>query len=394
MSTNVYNIVWADDEIDTLKDRYEERFNDNGFEIIGIAHDGKELQAVLSRVAHKADAVIVDANFPHEAACFAEGLNERNISGLDYAHSLYAFSYGHEIPFFLFTQRSDELLREELCQKPDFLNDFQRHKRWFKKNDEEELDEMFDAIKKEVEHRNSDSFRIRNKYKKEFEAAKLIDGATENLERGLLYLYEEDSWKDIQDYFNPARKIAERIKRSCVEMNLLPPHISLNIASKMFSMIDCGYSLKERIMEKPLAESFHFFLKITQDGSHDAEELPLGVDQYVRKSKNINLYRSILYIAMDLLLWHKQIREKYADKKERLWNSSFTYEGKARMLPNGRFYTNKYLLDTKEVDIKDGDWVGIFESKPCTHPQGNITEFVFKTKYVILERSDNTILKN
>ena len=40
MSTNVYNIIWADDDIDALKDRYEKRFTKNGLSIIGIAHNG------------------------------------------------------------------------------------------------------------------------------------------------------------------------------------------------------------------------------------------------------------------------------------------------------------------------------------------------------------------
>ena len=41
----------------------------------------------------------------------------------------------------------------------------------------------------------------------------------------------------------------------------------------------------------------------------ECKELKLAVDKYVADNKNINLYRSVLYIAMDLLLWHKKTIE-------------------------------------------------------------------------------------
>lgn len=388
MSTNVYNIVWADDEIDALKDRYEERFNDNGFEIIGIAHDGKELEAVLSKMAHKADAVIVDANFNFQAASAGEELSERNITGLDYAYSLYAFSHGRSIPFFLFTQRSDELLREKLCDKPEFLKDFPRRERWFRKNDEEELAEMFGAIKKEVDYRNTDSFRVRNKYRREFEAAELINNAPENLEKGLLYLYEDSSWKDTQDYFNPARKIVERIIDSCISMNLLPPHISLNTASKILGGNTKDFSLTTPLMDKPLAESLRYFLSITQDGSHDMCDLQLGVDQYVRRTENVNLYLSILHIAMDLLLWHKEMKDKYNGNSNRLWTANFVFMGKVCVHPkwSNVYYTDKYQLDNTKGLLKVGDLVGIRKGGPNTNLglKPAITDYVYETNYIVL----------
>lgn len=388
MSTNVYNIVWADDEIDALRDRYEERFNDNGFKIIGTAHDGKELEAVLSKMAHKTDAVIVDANFNFQATSVGEELSERNITGLDYAYSLYAFSHGRSIPFFLFTQRSDELLREKLCDKPEFLKDFPRRERWFRKNDEEELSEMFDAIKKEVDYRDTDSFRIRNKYKKEFEAAITIDEAEDNLEKGLLYLYEDNSWKDTQDYFNPARKIVERIIDSCIEMSLLPPHISLNTAAKILEGKTNDFSLNTQLMDKPLVESFNYFLNITQDGSHGKNDLTLGVDKYVRRKKNVNLYLSILHIAMDLLLWHKEMVDNYKGNKNRLWNANFEYMGIVCTHPkwNNVLYTGKYQLENKSGLLKDGDLVGINKGGPNKNDglKPAITDFVYETNYIIL----------
>lgn len=389
MNTNVYNIVWADDEVDALLDRYKERFQDNGFQIIGVAHDGKELEVKIAELASKTDAVIVDANFP--STSLDDEFSERNISGLDYAYSLYAFSYKRSIPFFVFTQRSDELLEVKFEDKPDFRSEFKRHKNWFKKNDDKELKDLFKAIKDEVEYRRSDAFIVRNKYRKEFEAAKLIDDAETNLEKGLLFLYDDNTWKDTQDYFNPARKIVERMVTKCIGMKILPPQTSLNNASKLFSGMvnDCHEGLKETVMPRPLAESLFHFLKITQDGSHDANDMGLGVDKYVRDSKNINLYRSILYIAMDLLLWYKDVEKKYKGNVSPLWEEKFIYEGKVSKGLDNRyreyFYVDHFeLAPLNDSRLKAGAMVRIYDSEPNKHPKGQQSEFVKKENFRVV----------
>ena len=58
MNTNVYNIVWADDEIDAILDEVIVDLKENGFNIVGTAHDGKELEERLSK-PELIDAVIV-----------------------------------------------------------------------------------------------------------------------------------------------------------------------------------------------------------------------------------------------------------------------------------------------------------------------------------------------
>ena len=147
-------------------------------------------------------------------------------------------------------------------------------------------------------------------------------------------------------------------------MNLLPPHISLNVMSKLFSGIgkDSGYWLKKPLMEKPLAESLHFFLKITQDGSHDENDMKLGVDKYVRDNKNINLYRTILYIVMDLLIWFNKVYKKYENNQEPLWEEYFEYDGTACFNIDLKcFYTGQYEF-AKGVHLQDGAKVRVYES--------------------------------
>ena len=72
MTKNVYNIVWADDEIDDLLDKDTiEELESKGFKIIGQAHDGEELESILSK-PEMVDAVIVDANHSNSAKQYIE----------------------------------------------------------------------------------------------------------------------------------------------------------------------------------------------------------------------------------------------------------------------------------------------------------------------------------
>ncbi len=385
METNAYNVIWADDEVDIFyrDEIVQKTFKKYGINILDIAHTSAELREKLTDWEDKVDAVITDGNYDKRKTNDIE--ESRTTSGLVDTISLISeFNRKRIIPFFLYTGKG-KMLQEKFTDGE--LEYFEKRDRIIKKGKTKEL---LEKIIQDVNQINSPTFRIRNKYAEEFEAAKLIEEATENLERGLLYLYEEDAWKNTQDYFNPARKIVERIKVSCCQMNLLPPHISLNVMSKLFSGKECGYWLKEQLMEKPLAESLHFFLKITQDGSHDDDDMSLKVDHYVRETKNINLYRTILYIAMDLLLWHKRMSGRYSNNNERLWDSNFIHEGRVCKHPSRNiYYTGKFQIETKDVIINDGDWIGILKEDENKHPIGEIKSFVYKNNYIILEKVES-----
>jgi len=382
MAANVYNVIWADDDVDSFRmdDVTKRIMKLENVNLLDYAHTSTELREKLNEWEDMVDAVITDGNFDRKRTTDIL----KSTSGLsDVLSFINEYNRRRFIPFFLYTGKKS-LLKEKFTDGE--LEYFENRDRIFEKGN---FKAMLQKIKEDVDYINSPHFRIRNKYKKEFEASKLIDEATGNLQRGLLYLYEEGSWNNTQDYFNPARKIVERIKTSCCQMNLLPPHLSLNVASKLFSGLDCGFRLKRELMEKPLAESLHFFLKITQDGSHDEDDMSLNVDQYVRDTKNINLYRTILYIAMDLLLWHKKMKDLYSENDKRLWESDFVYENRVCMHPSGRFYySGKYQLDSKDSDLRDGDWVGILKSEKGRRPVGEITEYVWKSNYIILERAE------
>ena len=376
MAANVYNIIWADDEIDSfrLDDSVTGMLKLHNINLLDYAHTSNELKLKLEEWEDKVDAVITDGNFDKTKTVDIV----RSTSGIsDVLNFISDFNRKRIIPFYLYTGKKN-LLKEKFTDGE--LEYFEKRDRIFEKGT---LSKMLSRIKEEVDSINSPQFRIRNEYKKEFEAAILVEDAERNLEKGLLYLYEEDSWKDVQDYFNPARKIVERMMSKCEEMKILPPETSLNNASRYFSGIDKFIGFADEIMPKPLAESLFYFLRITQDGSHDAFGMSLGVDKYVRENKNINLYRSILYIAMDLLLWFERMYKQYANNNQPLWKDKNIYEGKVYCNSYGSFFTDKYELQ-KNKDLKDGAVVRIYQSIPHKFPKGSITDYVNNGDYIII----------
>lgn len=385
---NVYNIVWADDEIDVFLDEdYENDLLNMGFRIIGKAHNGEELEEQLKK-KDEIDAVIVDANF-NESVSMTN--NERDISGLSFARGLYLHKLNKSLPFFLYTNRSDELLNEITKDNPSFLKDFPRYERWFSKNSVEEHDKMFEAIKNEVEKRNTPQFRIRNKYSREFEAASLIEGAPELLMNSLTLDFCDDNWKDVRYFFNPVRKIIESIFDDLRNGNKkkLPPIKSLNIMCKFllnaeYDDEECHYKQNAVLMHNVLARSLKFCVEIIQDGSHCGSNLNLGVDEYARNTMNAHLFNSIIFIVMDLLLWYADLLKSKKSPKE-LWEGYIKYEmiGKVhKSFNNSYWYVDKYELQSSS-DLKDGVEIIIKKSNPNKRPRNGLVRYVFKDDYVI-----------
>lgn len=321
---NVYNIVWADDEIDIFLDNdYEEDLLDIGIKIIGKARNGIELEKCLEK-ENKIDAIIVDANFNETTQTTS---SERDISGLVYARSLYLHKLEKKVPFFLFTNRTDELLKEITKDNPSFLDDFPRHKRWFSKYHREERDEMFTAIKDEVDKLNSPNFIVRNRYEYELNAANMINGAHDFVFEFLVKDLE-GKLDEMVEPFVRQRRIIEKLFGLCEEWKIIPP-ISDDTNGTANYFLHNSYCPKQTsgirqelyrmsggdIMPKPLAQSLSYIVNVTQDGSHSKEKLKLKVDRYFEKTKDTLLLRSVSYILIDIIKWFVITLLQHQDKE-------------------------------------------------------------------------------
>lgn len=202
----------------------------------------------------------------------------------------------------------------------------------------------------------------------------------------LLFEYtSEANTESTYKYFTPVRMIFEDIVNGLEERKYLPENLSLNSVPDFLNQSEVdGFVLNRPIMHKTLVHALDFFLDITQDGSHTRKKVPLGVMDYVRNRQNTNLYKSVLYIIMDVLLWYKDLLDNPVDTKN-LWKGTYEAEGKvcAKMNKGRTVYVlnGKYELQSKG-DLEDGMGVAILKSIETKRPFEKVTRYVFNTNIV------------
>lgn len=323
MDTNVYNLVWADDEIDIILDEdFKKTLRRNGFEVIDKAHNGIELKKILdeNKNKNKIDAIIVDANF-HESNNVPR--HQTDTSGLTYARFL---KKNHDtIPMFLFTGRTEDILRDVYRDNiEDFEKDFPRKIKWFEKG---ERNEMFKAIKKVVDKMRTPAFVVRNRFSEELKAAASIDDETYNFIFDFLQREREseEKLKEIIEPFAKVRKIiVEKIFKSCKKLKLIPPIGSTKGTAYYFSHSNSGIKDKngkwipqykmidKKIMHAPLAFLIDPIVKIIQDGNHYDSDMK--VDKFFKEEKDSLFLRTIVYVLIDFVKWYANTVEEYKDR--------------------------------------------------------------------------------
>lgn len=345
MEKNIVNIIWADDDIDSiLDDICIGDLKSKGFKVVGKAHDGVELKHLLDSSVN-ANAVIVDANFCEE------GIPENDelvSTGFEYARFLQR-ERNMRVPFFLFTGRSESILREKYkLLGSNALDDFPRHVRWFSKTITAEFDMMFDAIRSEVERIQSPEFIISNRYCNELKAAAFLGKDCEAKILKLLTQDYENTLAENDDPFNSLRKILERVFQVLKRYAIIPPYkrineiasyLLFNNPSKKSEDFDKYVSLKKNILPKPLASEVYSMTKLLQDGNHDAGDdledcansdsakcsegaLEYEVDKYWRNTKDTSFFKAMLWTMIGLIHWTYDICMKHPnveENREQIW---------------------------------------------------------------------------
>lgn len=350
----LYNVVWVDDNIDTLTaDIHNKRLLSKKDINIIPAHTSVEFRDIMNMCYDRIDAVITDANFGK----YSTDVDERDLSGFeDIKSCIEFFNTKREIPFYLCTGRPNLL-------EGNYMEYFRKNNRYFQRGD---FPALLDKLVSEVQHINSPSYRIRKKYAKELKAASLIDGNEETLFHALMYEYSDD-WKNTEDYFNPQRKIVERIFVKCKDLGIIPKGVSqLNNFSSFLRNEYQYFKVKEdcEIMPKPLVHSLEYFLNITQDGSHGDGDLKLGVDRFVRQKQNINLFRTVLYITMDLCLWYAEVENNDFRSNIQKWEivkENFVHNGQIQLV-EGKKVCGSYQIHF-DCDLPVGSFILVKKTK-------------------------------
>jgi hypothetical protein len=114
-----------------------------------------------------------------------------------------------------------------------------------------------------------------------------------------------------EDMLNPIRKIIEKLFTKLAEYEIIPKAITtsngwINNSSKFLSNKHTEYEQLQESFPRLITENIYRLLNIIQDASHSEGELKLKVDIYLKNAQSDYLYRSVIYLLFDLVLWFKE----------------------------------------------------------------------------------------
>ena len=311
VTMNMYNIIWADDECDTLcRDSAVIKFFDKyGIEILDSCHTSEELRRSLTIFSDSVDAVVVDGNFSRDSVDYLES---DDISGLIHTMSLIElFNVKRDIPFFLFTGRKNMLM--QICKNGE-LTYFIKNDRILQKGDVEGL---ASRIVESVEKISSAEHHVTKRFSAILKEAKELTPSLEQELRQFLLAEERDDRCDrAVDQFTQLRKILEIIIDQCKEYEIIPRENENLSDIKYFVGKDGhknGSKPKEGVWPPVISSYIWSMTDILQDGSHKVKDLNLHVSDYVVENNSPFLFRSCLYQIMELIRWLTSTRNKIID---------------------------------------------------------------------------------
>ncbi len=352
----LYQIIWADDEIDALLDETSKALLSKQHVDVVKCNNAAMLEDKLKNVHHRIDAVIVDANFT--ARDFTPS-DETIVSGLRKA-MLLREGYKH-IPFYLYTQRvnlSDLVDEENLGYFKDNDSIF------FKTNG---LLPLLDRIKKDVNKINSAEFQIDNQFKKELFCCKTFDkhcnGDSYNIIRSLLIRSQEDDLQNSEKHLNEFRTLLENMNTVAANLGIVPEKLSLNEFSKFLCRHkDSKFIVTDDILPKALHEILFYVIRLVQDGSHDRPDLQYGIRRYIHDTHDVLIIRSILFAVIEIITWFTRYVEEHPDKEENLKRWRIKVENTRDDEPEGIIEQDEkgycHIDNKYSVRIRNRDLIG------------------------------------
>lgn len=302
-----YNILWIDDEHETLGGT-KGRAKRNGINLIPF----KSLNGGMSELERNYpfyDGVLLDAKFFE---------NEDDKEGTEDTYNVHRakeqlLQLKKNFEVFVLTGQAEAY--EDKTFKKAFT-------KVYKKGSDEEVDRLFSDIK--VAAATQEVTQIRHSYKRVFDVCteKYIG---ELAGQDILNLLKVNDETNIDNHFNAIRKVVEDLFITFNKYNLLPaefvtPGVALNESSKFLAgkgsdgylFSEKGYQhLEETHLPKQIAFYLRSILSVTQAGSHRSE-----MDLHVKTIKTPFLLKSVFFQLLDVLAWFKM----YVDSNPKTGN--------------------------------------------------------------------------
>lgn len=321
-----YNILWIDDEHETLTGT-KGRAKRNGINLIPF----KSLNSGMDELERNYpfyDGVLLDAKFFE---------NEDDVKGTEDTYNVHRakerlLQLKKKFEVFVLTGQAEAY--EDKTFKKAFT-------KVYKKGSDEEIDRLFSDIR--VSAATQEDTQIRHSYKRVFDVCteKYIG---ELAGQDILNLLKVNDENNIDNHLNAIRKVVEDLFIAFNKFNLLPaefvtPGVSLNESSKFLAgkgadgslFSEKGYQhLEETHLPKQIAYYLRSILSVTQAGSHRSE-----IDLHVKTIKTPFLLKSVFFQILDVLAWFKMYVDSNPKTENwvKLENANEVAESAAELIP-------------------------------------------------------------
>ena len=303
-----YNILWIDDEHETLSGT-KGRAKRNGINLFPY----KSLDGGMSELERNYpfyDGVLLDAKFFE---------NENDEAGTEDTYASFRakdriLALPKKFEIFILTGQAEAY--EDKTFKKAFINVYEKGK-------DEDVNKLFNDIKEAA--KTQIDTQLRHTYKRAF------DVCTERYigefaGQDLLKLLKVSDESNIENNFTSIRKIIEDLfvafhKYSLLPIEFVSPSVALNQSSIFLSgaeqneKTDAVYKrykhLEETHLPQQIANYIRSILGITQAGSHRSV-----IDKHVQFVKSPYLFKSVLFQLLDILVWFKM----YVDASPKIEN--------------------------------------------------------------------------
>ena len=289
MEDTLYNILWIDDEHETLSGT-KGRAKRNGINLIPFKSLNSGMEE-LERNSAYYDGVLLDAKFFE---------NEDDVKGTEDSYNVHRAKerlllLKKKFEVFVLTGQAEAY--EDKTFKKAFT-------KVFKKGSDEEIDRLFKEIK--LSASSQEDTQLRHKYKRVFDICteKYIGEAAGH---DILNLLKANEETNIDYHFNVIRKIIEDLITAFNKFQFLPNEfvsksIALNESSRFLAgNQEKGFQhLNETHLPQHIANHLRTIVTLTQAGSHRSI-----IDNYVKTIKTPYLIQSVLFQLLDVLVWFK-----------------------------------------------------------------------------------------
>ena len=319
-----YNILWADDDIASLcDDNVKVLFQQNNIELIATFENSGSLKTFIDETNERIDAIIVDANFPYKE--FTSN-KDRDTMGLQKI-AQWIESYESKFACIVYTGRRDLVETEEGKMQFEY---FFKNNLIVIKNAKNGIKNLIDKIKELVDRRNSVEWIIENQYSSAMKSSAMFDYLGEAKSKQLLLEIltknHQNTLCDTENYFNRIRcEVLDNMNTMAGKLGIVPKGLSLNDFSRFLCKDDKlqYYYSNEDVLPDALKEVIRYVVRMTQDASHDSEQLALYLRKYIKGTNNTVLIRSICYAVIELIEWFIQYIKDHPNYEDNIlnWNT-------------------------------------------------------------------------